>query len=234
MAKNAHDTIYDCLKSLERFAEVIIYLNSSTDNTEKISRSFSNVKIFHGEFLGFGKTKNKAASFASKEWILSLDSDEIMNDKLIDEIAIQDFTKPENLYLLKRDNYFLGYKTLSEDYIVRLYNYNYNAFNNNLVHEKIEPKNNNNSIKLKESFIHLNITNINQTLYKTIVYTDLDSKGKKMCFFPMVILKSLFAFIRTYIFKRYFLLGWIGFTIAVVKANRRYYKYLKQFLNCKK
>lgn len=234
MAKNTQETITECLDSLVRFKEVILYLNDSSDNTEKIAKSYDNVKIIYGEFIGFGPTKNRAATYSSNDWILSLDSDEILNDKIVDEILSQDLNNKNNLFVLIRDNYFLGHKTVSRDHIVRLYNREKNLFDDSLVHEKVQVHEYNKKTVLKNSFKHLNIIDINQTLYKTIKYTDLAAQDKKMCYFSLVIAKAFFAFFQTYILRFYFLNGWVGFTVAVSNANRRFYKYLKQFINCQK
>ncbi len=233
MAKNAEDTIEECLNSLTLFKEVVLYLNSSTDGTNDIALNFNNVKIINGEFIGFGKTKNKAASYSSNDWILSLDSDEILNQKLLNNIIKEDYSQISTVFILKRDNYFLGAKTISKDSIVRIYNRMHTQFNDNMVHEKVIVKNSTNKVKIKHSFKHLNIIDINQTLTKMMQYTDLGSSDKKMCFFIIVILKSFFAFIQTYFFRFYFINGWRGFTIAITNANRRFYKYLKQYINCK-
>ncbi len=234
IAKDAQDTIRECLEHLTRFDEVLVYLNNSTDQTKTICENFDNVSIVEGEFIGFGPTKNRAASFARHDWILSLDSDEILDDTLIDEIFKQDFQDINNLFILERINYFLGKPTVSNDKIVRMYNKTRNSLNDNQVHEKIEPDDQNNLIELKTKFKHLNITNINQTLYKTIKYTDLASENKKMCFFSLVIAKATFAFLHTYFIKGYMINGWAGFTVAITLANRRFYKYLKMFINCQK
>ncbi len=233
IAKNAEETIEESLASLRVFNEVILYLNSSTDNTESIASQFENVKIVHGEFIGFGPTKNAASTYAKHEWILSLDSDEILNIKLTEEIDFLDLQDSKKLYILKRDNYFLGANTVSKDYIVRLYNKKFTSFDDALVHEKVIVPKDAMTIKLKYSFKHLNITNINQTLTKMIKYTDLGAEGKKTCFFIVVIAKATFAFIQTYFLRLYFINGWRGFVIAVSNANRRFYKYLKQYINCK-
>ncbi len=233
IAKNAEETIEESLASLRVFNEVILYLNSSTDNTESIASQFENVKIVHGEFIGFGPTKNAASTYAKHEWILSLDSDEILNIKLTEEIDFLDLQDSKKLYILKRDNYFLGANTVSKDYIVRLYNKKFTSFDDALVHEKVIVPKDAMTIKLKYSFKHLNITNINQTLTKMIKYTDLGAEGKKTCFFVIVIAKATFAFIQTYFLRLYFINGWRGFVIAVSNANRRFYKYLKQYINCK-
>jgi glycosyltransferase involved in cell wall biosynthesis len=234
IAKNAEDTIEETLLALNIFDEVILYLNNSTDNTAKIAAKFLNVKIVYGSFIGFGPTKNIAASEAKNDWILSLDSDEVLDNKLINNISKQDYSEDKNIFILCRNNYFLGVKTISKDYIVRIYNKHKNRFNNNQVHEKIEIESYNKKIVLKPCFKHLNITNINQTLTKLIQYTDLGSDNKKTCFFIVVISKAFFAFIQTYFLRFYFINGWVGFTKAVTNANRRFYKYLKQYINCKK
>lgn len=232
MAKNAEDTIDECLHSLRSFDDVVLYLNDSTDNTESIAATFVNVSIVKGEFIGFGQTKNKAAEYSSNDWILSLDSDEILNEKLINKINKLDISEKNKLYRLKRDNYFLGHRTESKDTITRLYNKTFTQFNDNQVHEKIIHPKGSIVTTLDETFKHLNIININQTLTKIIKYTDLGAKDKKMCFFSVVIIKSLFGFFKTYIIQGNILKGWVGFALAINTANKRYYKYIKQFINC--
>jgi len=234
IAKNAEEMIEESLMAIKSFDEVILYLNNSTDNTKNLAEKFSNVKIIEGDFIGFGDTKNKAASYASNEWILSLDSDEVLNEALISEIIKQDFSDRRNLFMLKRDNYFLGASVDNKDYIVRIYNSKHTELNDNLVHEKVQIKQDSRVVKLNQSFKHYNITDINQTLSKMMQYTDLGSEGRKTCFFIVVLARSLFVFIKTYFFRMYFLNGWRGFVIAITYANRRFYKYLKQFINCKK
>jgi glycosyltransferase involved in cell wall biosynthesis len=232
IAKNAEESINETLESLIDFKEVILYLNSSSDQTKNIAENFSNVSIIEGEFIGFGETKNRASTYATNNWILSLDSDEVLNKELINEINQQNFNQKENLFILKRDNYFLGAKTISKDYIVRIYNRLHTQFNSNLVHEKIIIQKNSRTIKLKTSFKHHNITDINQTLTKMIHYTDLGAENRKTCFFIIVLSKSFFAFIQTYFLRFYIVNGWRGFVIATSNANRRFYKYLKQYINC--
>jgi len=234
MAKNASETIKQTLDALQDFYEIIVYLNDSVDNTEEILQQYQNVHIKKGPFLGFGETKNKAASYASNDWILSLDSDEILNQELITEICSQHYDDITQIFALKRDNYFLGHKTQDSDIILRLYNRTFTRFNDNNVHEKIEIPTQAKIVKLKQSFMHLNIVNINQTLTKMIQYTDLGAEGRKTCFFTVVIAKSIFAFFKIYVLKGNFLRGWVGIALGVNAANRRYYKYFKQFVHCQK
>ena len=88
IAKNAEFTIEETLKSLISFKDVILYLNASTDKTEENARKYTNVTIVKGNFLGFGPTKNQAASYAKNKWILSLDSDEVILNSLLEELKL--------------------------------------------------------------------------------------------------------------------------------------------------
>lgn len=232
IAKNAEETISECLSAIKSFNNVVLYLNNSEDKTAEIASSYGNVQIVDGDFLGFGRTKNRASSYAKHPWILSLDSDEILTPELIEELDKIKLEEEVILYRLRRDNYFLGYKTQSQDIITRLYNKRFTTFNDNDVHEKIMHPKNAKVYTLNASFKHLNITDINQTLRKIIHYTDLGSKGQRTCFFMTVIAKSMFAFFKTYILQGNFLKGWVGYVLAVNSANKRYYKYLKQYINC--
>jgi glycosyltransferase involved in cell wall biosynthesis len=233
IAKDASDTIGDTLATLESFKEVIVYLNNSTDNTKEIAKRYKNVVVYEGEFRGFGPTKNSAAELASNSWILSLDSDEILPKELVENISKIDLSDETKVYNLCRYNYFLGVKKRGTDKIVRIYNKNITKLNDNLVHEKVIVDTNE-IVDLKPCFKHLNITNINQTITKMLKYTDLAAKDKEVCFFIIVIIKPTFAFFQSYILKLGFLDGWVGFTIAITNANRRFYKYLKRYINCQK
>jgi len=232
IARNAADTLEESLVSLARFDEVLLYLNNSTDETKSIASKYTNVKIIEGEFIGFGDTKNQAAAHAKHNWILSLDSDEILNDALLDEIAKLPLNDIHTLYRLRRDNYFLGYKTESRDSIIRLYNKRATQFNSNRVHEKVIIPKHAKVETLAHSFKHLNITHINQTLTKILQYTDLGTKNEQTCFFGIVIAKSFLAFFKTYIIQGNIFRGWVGYTVAVNSANKRHYKYLKRYINC--
>ena len=79
LTKNNEDTITNTLNSLIEFEDVVVYDNGSKDKTMEIAKKFPNVNLVQGEFKGFGWTKNKAASFAKNDWILVIDSDEVVD-----------------------------------------------------------------------------------------------------------------------------------------------------------
>ncbi len=89
IVKNSENTIKRTLNSLVDFCEVIVYDNGSTDETINIAKSFPNVNLVEGEFKGFGWTKNQAASFAKNDWVMIIDSDEVANKGLLEELKIK-------------------------------------------------------------------------------------------------------------------------------------------------
>jgi glycosyltransferase involved in cell wall biosynthesis len=237
IAKDAQETIQETLESLVSFPEVILYLNDSIDSTESIAKTFENVKVIQGEFCGFGDTKNQAASHASSDWVFSLDSDEVIEAKLLDELQTLTLENPNALYLIKRDNYFLNkkirYSGWGNDYLARLYHKEHHVFNSNIVHEFIEPTKDTHTIRLTNPFKHNAVTNINQFLQKVIKYSDLAAKDKKTCSFLLVIAKAKFAFFKTYILQLGFLDGWRGFVIAISNFNGKFFRYTKRYIHCK-
>lgn len=237
IASNAQKTIKNSLDTIKDFKEVILYENNSTDNTVKIAKSFPNVKIIDGEFIGFGETKNSAISFSSNDWVLSLDSDEMLTSDLIKELNSLNLDNEKKVFELKRDNYFLDkkikYSGWGKDYLVRLFNRKYHSFNDNKVHEFVELKDDTDKIKLKNSFKHNAVQDINQFLYKIAKYSDLASKDEKTCSFIVVLLKAKFAFIKTYFLQLGFLDGWRGLFIAISNFNGKFFRYTKRYINCK-
>jgi len=237
IAHNAAKTLPRTLESLRDFSEVIVYENNSTDETLAIAKGFNNVIAIEGEFLGFGKTKNKAASYAKNEWVFSLDSDEVIPKRLAQELEALLLQDPQEVFVIKRDNYLLGkevkYSGWGKDFLVRLYNKEVYHFNDNDVHEFVELDAKAKRTILKNSFIHYAVSDINQFLEKIIRYSDLAAKNKKTCCFLVVVAKAHFAFIKTYFFQFGFLDGWRGFLIAVSNFTGKFFRYTKRFINCK-
>ena len=237
IAKNAETTINETLDSLVEFNEVILYLNNSSDTTEALSSHYPNVKLIKGEFIGFGPTKNLASTHASNDWILSLDSDEVILPDLLDELKELVPQSNKEIFILKRDNYFFDkevkHSGWGKDLLTRIYNKNHHQFNQNIVHEFIMITPQSISSNLNNSFKHNAVQNINQFLQKVMSYSDLAAKDQKTCSFFTVVMKAHFAFFKTYFLQAGFLDGWRGFVIAVSNFNGKFFRYTKRYINCK-
>jgi len=229
---NSENTIYQTLESLKDFSEIIIYDSESTDKTVEIAKSFQNVRIFSGEFKGFGKTKNLAIGFSSNSWIFSIDSDEFIDEVLVQEIKNLELSNPNKAFKLKRDNFVLGkkikYSGLGNDWLIRIFNKDVHRFANKPVHEFIKTSKQSQIEKIQNSFSHTAVTDSSQFLYKIAKYSKLGSPQKKLSI-THILLKMFFSFIKTYFLKLGFLDGWRGLLISVSNANGRFYKYIYSY-----
>ena len=66
--------------------EIIVVDSGSTDRTVEIANSFS-AKVFVEEWKGYAAQKNSAIDKATGDWILSLDADEEVEPRLLEEIG---------------------------------------------------------------------------------------------------------------------------------------------------
>ena len=234
LTKNSSKYIKECLEALKSFDEIIILDNGSTDNTIDIASSFSNVKIYKNKFIGFGPLKNLAISYTSNDWILSVDSDEILSFELVDEILNKQLDS-KKVYSILRDNYYNG-KLIKccgwgNDFVNRLFNKQTTQFNNKEVHESLI-LDNVSVEKLQNSFKHYSFNNISELLDKMNRYSSLyakEHKGKKSSSLLKAFFRALFAFFKNYFLQKGIFCGYEGLVISVSNANGVFYKYLKLY-----
>lgn len=233
LTKNSSETLRETLDALHGFSEVLVLDTGSTDATLDIAKSYPNVRIIQEQFRGFGKTHNLASKLASSDWILSIDSDEIVSPELAKEILALTLDK-KNVYSLDRHNYFNGkwMKCCSgwyPDPVVRLYNRAATRFTDDDVHEKVIADNLR-IIPLRGRLLHTPYRGIESFLSKMQLYSTLfaeQNAGKKRSSLGKALLHASTAFIKNYFFKRGFLGGKEGFIISLYNAHTTYYKYLK-------
>lgn len=235
ISKNSENTIKQCLESLKGFKNVLVYDNGSTDATISICRSFDNVIVIEGDFFGFGPTKNYAAEKAPTDWVFSLDSDEALHQSAFDELSSWDIKDAQTVGRILRENWFCGKKITTNgwgnDSIIRLYNKKIHRFTDSQVHEKIETNSQTKTIKLKGKIIHYAIFDIKQTLDKAQLYSEIyASSNKKVKYsFFFIVVKTFFAFFRSYILKMGIISGWRGFVISFGDAIGVFFKYAKVY-----
>ncbi len=234
LTKNNQKYLKEVLSSLKSFDEIILYDNGSTDDTLSIAEQFSNVVIKQGLFEGFGPTHNKVSAMAKHDWILSIDSDEIVTEKMANEIAKVNLNA-ECVYSFPRDNYFNG-KFIKwcgwyPDRQIRLYHRKKTRFTDAQVHEAVIADHLKH-IPMKSSLRHYSYGSLSDFLAKMQSYSDLfatQNAGKKHSSPFKAILHGFFAFLKCYILKRGFLGGYEGFVISAYNSHTAFYKYLKLY-----
>ncbi len=234
LAKNNELTIAKTLQALSDFKNVVVYDNGSSDTTIDIAKEFSNVYLIQGEFKGFGWTKNKAASYAKNDWILIIDSDEVIDKELLQTLQTKQLNK-QTVYIL---NFKAYYKDIQVKYcgwnnqkIKRLYNKSVTHYNDNDVHEDIMTQNLQTE-ELQGNVEHYSYQSIEQFINKANNYSTLFAKnnaGKKSSSPLKAFFNGLYSFIKTYIFKQGFRDGYIGLVIAYSHMVTNFYKYIKLY-----
>jgi len=236
ISKDAETTIGATLQSLRQFAEVVVYDNGSQDRTIEIAREYPNVRLYQGEFFGFGPTKNHAATLATHDWVLSIDSDERVDSALLDSLAKADLSRPTVGFRIKRVNYLRGrqvrFSGWNNDWLLRLYNRKCTGLTDAIVHEVVQAPTGGQLIDLNGELIHETARDLSELLLKIDRYSELRRAQPKRGISPLLIcLRSLWAFIRTYFLQLGFLDGWRGLVIAVYNANDVFFKYMKPYVD---
>ncbi len=232
LTKNNEETLGSVLESVRDFDEVVLLDTGSTDATLELAQIYPNVKVFHSPFIGFGPLHNLAANHASHDWILSLDSDEVLTPELSNEILALNLN-PKSVYSFPFDNYFNG-KHIKwcgwyPDRHTRLYNKSTTTFTNDMIHEKVQDKGFK-EIKLQNPIKHYSYRSISDFLLKMENYSTLFAQQnvhKKKSSLTKALLHGGFAFIKSYIAKRGFLGGKEGYIISLYNGQTTFYKYLK-------
>jgi glycosyltransferase involved in cell wall biosynthesis len=232
LTKDSARYLHTVLQSVRSFAEVVVLDSGSSDETLSIARRFPNVKVFTTQFKGFGLLHNEASALAQHDWILSLDSDEVMTEGLAREIAALRLEEG-CVYAFPRRNYYNG-KVIrgcgwSPDRQLRLYHRKRTRFTEAQVHEGVIVTGLR-KVALSEPVDHYSYHGVADFLTKMQRYSELFAKehqGKMRSSLGIAIGHSLAAFLKSYVVKRGIACGQEGFIISVYNANMAFYKYLR-------
>src|ERR1700743_1851344 len=219
MVRDAEVTLAATLDGLRRFGEVVVFDNGSKDRTLEVAGRYPNVRVHKGEFTGFGPTRNKAASLARHDWVFSIDADEVPDEALLS--AMDALSLDSKLaYSVERQNYLLGKRVKhggwGSQWLTRLYDRRAHAFTEVAVHEKVELKRGEAAQVPPGTLKHMPMQDAGDFLVKMHRYTMLKAGESRRTYPPAIILlKTFWAFIRSYILRLGVLDGWRGVLISV-------------------
>lgn len=240
LVKNAQKTIKECLEALSEFGEIILLDNQSSDKTLEIARKFNenykNLRIEQSEFIGFGALKNLAVQYAKNEWILSIDSDEVLENEALEEIKALNVDQ-ESIIALPRKNLYNNEWIKAcgwyPDFVWRIFNKNFTRFNDNFVHESVQIPPNAQKIYLKGHLKHYAFKDIESVITKMNRYTSFSANEKfekdKKTSLCAAIFRFFLTFFRDYFLRKGFLYGYKGFVIALLNAEGAFYRYAKLY-----
>lgn len=173
-AFNEAGKIGDCLESVKNLgSEIIVVDSSSTDETVKIARKYTN-KIFSqkNDPLNIDLQKNFGFTKANGDWILSLDADEKVTKDLSEEIRTAVSRKSAvSGYLIPRKNFIFGkwveHTGWYPDYQLRLFLRGKGKYVSSHVHENIQVEGE--TGKLFNPILHENYQSVSQFIERNLL-----------------------------------------------------------------
>ena len=245
IAFNEERNIGRCLDSVKDIADEIVVLDSgSTDKTKEICNSYG-VRVYHQDFLGHVEQKNKAITFAKYPHILSLDSDEALDETLKKEILeVKNNWTKDGYYMNRLTNYcghWVRHCNWYPDKKLRLWDSRKGKWTGTNPHDKYEMnEGDKNTGYLKGDILHYSYYNVEDHYKQVEYFTSIASKafyekGKKSNVFKLFV-NPIAKFIDHYILHLGFLDGGAGYSISKISAYATYLKYkkLRDLYNAKK
>jgi glycosyltransferase involved in cell wall biosynthesis len=230
---NEADNIKRCLEAVIGWVdEIVIYDATSSDDTVKIIKTFSKVKLIFGPNNPmFHLNKQEAINACTSDWILQLDADEVVSNELKTEILDTVNSNPkENGFWINRKNYFLG-QFLTKggvypDPTIRLYRRNKGKLPCKDVHE--QAKITGSVGHLQADLLHYADPSFQRYLmrnnrYTSLIATELQSQKIPLNLFSgfdYFIFKPVFNFLSTYFRHKGFVDGFPGFIFSWYSSLR--------------
>ena len=241
IAKNEAAGIERCLRSAPFASEAIVVVDEENDDdTAEIARRCG-ARVFIEPWRGFREQKTLAASYASHDWILSLDADEALSDAAQAEAcAWLASERPESFDGMEfpRLSWNLGrwirHGGWWPDVQLRLYHRMRGQWEAGHLHERVRASR---VGRFRAPILHWPFASLEEQVatnnrYSTLGARDLRARGRRPSRLAMI-LKPVSKFIETYVVKRGFLDGTPGFIIAVGAAYSMFLKQAKHWESAK-
>ena len=112
VARNEEKIIENALKSLDFVDEIVVILDRSEDKTKQIALKYSQ-KVYEGSWACEGVRRNFGISKCNFDWILEIDSDEVVSKRLAKEILLKTKIGKIDFYYIPLINYLSKKKIIN-------------------------------------------------------------------------------------------------------------------------
>jgi glycosyltransferase involved in cell wall biosynthesis len=233
LAQNEEACIATALQSVAFADEVIVVDGGSTDTTREIARQMG-ARVIDHPWSGFGAQFNFAATQATCDWILRVDTDEQVTPELQTEIreVLRHPERPEAAYWIARPITFLGrrlrYGNLYPDGHLRLWRRGLATFTQVEADERLQLVEDGGRVgRLRGVLEHRPWANLDELVDKTILISriqaqDVVSGRKPRRRWPglMVVLAFARKFVEVYVVRQGWRDGLVGYIYATCAAFR--------------
>jgi len=222
---NEERNIRDCLKSVEWADEIIVVDSHSTDRTVEIAREFTD-RVIQRKWNGINDQRQFTQDQAGHEWVFNLDADERVSPALAGEIAALDLGPSGDIngYMIPRCTFYLGqwikHGGWYPDYKLRLYRKSKGHFIDNDPHDTVELTGP--TAKLRGEIQHFSYRSVADQIaqiqrFSTWRAEQYMRSGRKFHYRQML-LRPIWKFWNTYLFRLGCLDGVPGFIISALSA----------------
>jgi glycosyltransferase involved in cell wall biosynthesis len=232
ITRNAASPLADCLASVKFCDEIIVVDAGSDDGTVKIAEQHG-ARVIQTEWRGFGPQKQFAVEQARHDWVLCIDADERVSERLRDSIRAELSNPLHAAYRFARCNRFMerylkhgeGYP----DWSLRLFDRRRARWSDDVVHEKVIADGEIGTLGgdlLHESAESLETYLAKQNRYSTLAAQEALAGGKRATVLHLLISPSL-RFIKFYFLRLGLLDGLPGLVHILVGCGASFAKYAK-------
>jgi glycosyltransferase involved in cell wall biosynthesis len=231
---NEERNIRRCLDSVQGLADEIILVDSfSTDTTRAICKTYAGLRFVQRKWEGYSATKNYANSLALHPYILSLDADEALSDRLRQSILGAKSIGLCGVYRVhRRTNYcgkWIRWSGWYPDAKIRLFPAGQAQWVGDFVHEELVFDSGIPVHRLDGDLLHYSYYTEEEHLQRSRQYAllaarKLHQRGKRVAVWDPW-LHGLTRALSKYLLRLGFLDGAAGWRIALISAYGNYLKY---------
>jgi len=237
---NEADRIEACLRSVSFCDEIVVVDSHSTDPTRELAKRLG-AHVIERDWPGYRSQKLFAVQSASNDWVLCLDADERVSQRLREEIeALRDngFTGFAGWQVPRITDYFgrfLRHGNAYPDRLIRLFDRRRGGWVGEEIHENTRvdgPVGRLQGHLEHYSYRSLTDHHVRMQHYADLMAQALYDRGKR-CGLGKVLINPQWRFVRGYFLRLGFLDGWRGLVFALIEANYVRRKYLGLYIRSK-
>lgn len=218
VARDEAAMIDGCLRRLHFADEIVVVVDSRTNDDTAQSAAAAGAIIHIIDFEDFAQFKQAAVDLTSNEWVLVVDADERITERLACEIRGVLATTSYTAFKVPIENWFFGGKITHggwNEQPVRLFHRSSGSYEG-LIHERFVLGDGGEVGVLEQAVIHFSHRSIADNLAKTSAYAEIQARSMYESGHPPVTWRTLIGvmvrdFVKRTVFGRGYLDGMPGF-----------------------
>lgn len=230
---NEEKNIARCIQALQGIADEIVVVDSfSTDRTKEICLELG-VTFTEHAFEGYVQQMNYTLTQVNYDYVLSVDADEVLSDKLRNSVLKVKQNWAHDAYTFNRLTNYCGrwirHCGWYPDKKLRLYDRRKGQWEGINPHYSFKIEANSHIQHIPGDLLHYSYDSLSQHIeqinkFSSIAAREYFSRKKKTYFLIHLVLYPTITFFTRYLLKLGFLDGLMGYIIC---KNTAYYKFLK-------